>query len=838
MASRSMTTESKANPFAPPAIGGSRPTDPFELFRSRLSEHGCDPQPKSNGGLLTRCSNPAHDDRNPSVTVDRGDDGRVLLHCHRGCTNDDICAGLGLTLADLFPRNGNGNSLPPLTTAKDVAPPPAEEEVSAAHAALREDPDTLANLIIQRKWSLATIMRMQLGLGDNGSVVIPFRAIGGELLASERYVPPWIRGNGLKMIAAGGGRQRQLLLPPGGVPDDGAVFIVEGFNDAIAALSAGVPTIGAPSATWSERFTETLRAADVHCAYVIGDCDAPGRTFAQKAAESLRRAGIDARAIDLDPSRSDGYDVTNLLLEHDHKRGREILEQLTSETEPPDGLTDWPPLVLGGGELPVFPVDALPPPVASFVSAVAEHTQTPADLAAMAALGALSAVALGAAIVDCGGWEEELGLYSLVALPPAERKSTVLRVVGAPARQLERGKQEAAAPRLRRAKARQATLEARAKALLKRIGDGDDSSAEEQLVQVEEELDNLGPLDLPRMFAEDATPEAVGALLARHGSMSIFSAESAFLDNLLGRYGDGSPNLHIPCSAYVGEPVWIDRRGSEPQRIDRPLLSTTLIAQPHVLRKLLTHDVARSQGLVARFSFVEPQTMLGRRRIDTARVPRDVEEGWSATIERVARAGSGGDSADNDAKAPSGAAAAFTRATIVSTVSVSPVRRITLAPVAHELLTDLQRKIEPRLGPDGDLHALADSAARHHGRVARIAGLLHLCEHPASAPIGEQTMHAALDIGGYLLAHAVAAFSAPDQFTQAAIRWLGQRGEQTITQRELHRKLLSHGSAADAQRLAESLEDLGVLRKLPGEHPTSRSFEVHPDVVKGAQAGV
>jgi hypothetical protein len=284
--------------------------------------------------------------------------------------------------------------------------------------------------------------------------------------------------------------------------------------------------------------------------------------------------------------------------------------------------------------------------------------------------------------------------------------------------------------------------------------------------------------------------------------------------------------------------VWIDRRGSEPQRIDRPLLSITLIAQPHVLRKLLTHDVARSQGLVARFSFVEPQTMLGRRRIDTARVPRDVEEGWSATIERVARAGSGGDSADNDAKAPSGAAAAFTRATIVSTVSVSPVRRITLAPAAHELLTDLQREIEPRLGPDGDLHALADSTARHHGRVARIAGLLHLCEHPASAPIGEQTMHAALDIGGYLLAHAVAAFSAPDQFTQAAIRWLGQRGEQTITQRELHRKLLSHGSAADAQRLAESLEDLGVLRKLPGEHPTSRSFEVHPDVVKGAQAGV
>ena len=326
-----MTTDDKPDPFAPPAISGSRPTDPFELFRQRLEDHGCHPQRKSNGGLLTRCSNPAHDDHNPSLSVDRGDDGRVLLCCHRDCTVEEICSPLGLTLADLFPRNGNGNSLRS-TTAKDVEPPPAEEEVSAAHAALCEDPDTLASLIIQRKWSLATIMRMQLGLAHDGSIVIPFRAIGGELLTVERYVPPWIRGNGSKMVAASG-RERELLLPPGGILS--TVFIVEGLNDAIAASSAGVPAIGVPSAMWSERFTETLRVADVHCAYAIGDCDAPGRTFAQKAAESLRRAGIDARAIDLDPSRSDGYDVTDLLLEHDHKRGREILEQLASEAESP-----------------------------------------------------------------------------------------------------------------------------------------------------------------------------------------------------------------------------------------------------------------------------------------------------------------------------------------------------------------------------------------------------------------------------------------------------------------------------------------------------------------------
>ncbi len=54
-----------------------------------------------------RC--PAHDDRNPSLSVGRGKDGRVLLKCHRDCTAADICKALGLRLIDLFPpkdRNG------------------------------------------------------------------------------------------------------------------------------------------------------------------------------------------------------------------------------------------------------------------------------------------------------------------------------------------------------------------------------------------------------------------------------------------------------------------------------------------------------------------------------------------------------------------------------------------------------------------------------------------------------------------------------------------------------------------------------------------------------------
>lgn len=71
---------------------------PLEKVLTRL------PEAKPNGdGYLALC--PAHDDHNPSLSIDEADDGTVLLTCrsHR-CTPKDITAAIGLTLRDLFPR--------------------------------------------------------------------------------------------------------------------------------------------------------------------------------------------------------------------------------------------------------------------------------------------------------------------------------------------------------------------------------------------------------------------------------------------------------------------------------------------------------------------------------------------------------------------------------------------------------------------------------------------------------------------------------------------------------------------------------------------------------------
>ena len=45
---------------------------------------------------------PAHDDKRASLSIAAGEDGRILVNCHAGCSSEAICSALGLTLKDLY----------------------------------------------------------------------------------------------------------------------------------------------------------------------------------------------------------------------------------------------------------------------------------------------------------------------------------------------------------------------------------------------------------------------------------------------------------------------------------------------------------------------------------------------------------------------------------------------------------------------------------------------------------------------------------------------------------------------------------------------------------------
>lgn len=56
--------------------------------------------PKGRDKWMACC--PAHDDRDPSLSVAVAPNGNILLRCWAGCSAHDVVSSLGLSLGDLF----------------------------------------------------------------------------------------------------------------------------------------------------------------------------------------------------------------------------------------------------------------------------------------------------------------------------------------------------------------------------------------------------------------------------------------------------------------------------------------------------------------------------------------------------------------------------------------------------------------------------------------------------------------------------------------------------------------------------------------------------------------
>jgi putative DNA primase/helicase len=72
-----------------PAFGSTRsvaPTSAADLARHLGG--------KKSGARSWSCRCPAHDDSNPSLSISEGDDGKVLIHCHAGCSQDAVLDAL------------------------------------------------------------------------------------------------------------------------------------------------------------------------------------------------------------------------------------------------------------------------------------------------------------------------------------------------------------------------------------------------------------------------------------------------------------------------------------------------------------------------------------------------------------------------------------------------------------------------------------------------------------------------------------------------------------------------------------------------------------------------
>jgi replicative DNA helicase len=501
-----------------------------------------------------------------------------------------------------------------------------------------------------------------------------------------------------------------------------------------------------------------------------------------------------------------------------------------ADTTAAHGGRGWePPIPFGvAGEVPTFPVEVLPGWLGEFVAAVATATQTPPDLAGMLALAVLATVAAGAVEVEPRpGWREPLCLFVAIGMEAGSRKSGVFTAMTRPVADFERDQAAAALPSITetatmRRIADQAAAHAEAAA-------GKAPASQQQEAQAEAiaraaEASALVVPPLPRSLVDDATPEALAGLLVTYGRIALLSPEGDVFDQMAGRYNPtAGPNLGVYLKGHAGDLLKVDRRGRPPEYVERPCLTIGLAVQPEVLRGLAGRPGFGGRGLLARFLYSLPPSLVGRRQVGAPPVPAAVADRYA--LELQALAASLTIPAGPDSEGPT---------------------LLTLDQPAGELLLGFERDLEPRLAAGkGDLAHLAGWAAKLAGATCRLAALFHLADHLRDGwaqPISADTFASAACLADYLIEHARAVFDlmgADPRVDDARwlLDWVVRTDRIQFSRRDAH-AAAPRGrfrKAADLEPALTLLEEHGWLRRVDadpagpkGGRPPSPRFLVNP----------
>ena len=206
---------------------------------------------RGEDGFTARC--PAHDDHNPSLSADLGDDGRLLVRCHADCPSEAVLGALKLEFKDLFAEKARDSAIPG----------PNRPRVVERYAYTDEAGETLFE-----------VERFEPGF------------VKGEKKTFRQRHPDG-RGGWVKNTK--GVRRVLYRLPEvlAGIADEKPVFVVEGEKDVDALVALGYCATTMPGGVgggWRQDYTDTLAGADV---VVVADADDPGRRHAEKVRQAL-----------------------------------------------------------------------------------------------------------------------------------------------------------------------------------------------------------------------------------------------------------------------------------------------------------------------------------------------------------------------------------------------------------------------------------------------------------------------------------------------------------------------------------------------------------------------
>lgn len=489
----------------------------------------------------------------------------------------------------------------------------------------------------------------------------------------------------------------------------------------------------------------------------------------------------------------------------------------------------WPTLVpLNTPKLPRLDTSNLPGWARNFAEAVSLDTETPAELAAGMVLVTCAAAAARRLNVEVKpGYSEPCNLWIVAALPPGNRKSAVQSAATSPLVEWERDQAASLEAEITRTSSERKTLEARAKEIRSLAAKAKDNIKAEELARdaadIEAELPDVP--SPPQIWTSDATPERLGSLLAEHGEcMAWLSSEGGVFDLLQGRYSNGVPNLDLVLKAHSGDAERVDRSGRRTVFLRQPRLSIGLSPQPAVLRGLASKPGFRGRGLLARFLYLQPPSMLGFRSLSSTPVPSAVRSAYESGIHAMLSWPS-----VQDPNKPNG------------------THTLELSRDAFDEWHAFAQVIEEKMRPGGSLEHFTDWGGKAPGAAARLAGVLHGIKHahasPWAASITKETMHAALNIMAVFVEHSQAALSlmGADPSIAAATQvweWVERNRLAHFTVRDAFNEL--RGSFPRSSMMKSTLETLAERgyveiieppRDGPGR-PPSPMVRVRPEIVE------
>ena len=399
-------------------------------------------------------------------------------------------------------------------------------------------------------------------------------------------------------------------------------------------------------------------------------------------------------------------------------------EKPTSEFQP------LKPLKPQSSNLPAFPVDALPEVIRNYVSAVAEHSQTAPDMAAVISLGVLATCLQGKYRVEgTPGYTEPLSLYTVVIAAPGERKSSVMRDMTQFLYEYEKEYNTAHRQELKENRLERESLQRQIAGLQKKLERKENREIELELQQLQTQLEELPELKPVRFFADDCSSEALTSLMAaNNGVFTVISTEGGIFDIMAGRYSSKA-NIDIWLKGHCGDAIHVDRMTRDAECILHPALSAILSIQPSVLDEIMSNSTMSGRGLIARFLYAFPPSRIGRRVFQAPAIPPEATAAYRNLIFRL----------------------------MALPIQEDP-HTVHLSEKAFDLMADYFQEHEKYLTGEGQ--AISDWANKYIGTILRIAGLLHCADQDNNLEeITSSTLYRAIQIGKYFLAHSTYAYS-------------------------------------------------------------------------------